>query len=249
MPKEIAYRLQTHVKQNKNSKMAQYIQLIIGKPGIWTFLKYELIILLSSNLPGALGLFLRSKLYPLLLKKCGKGVVFGSGVVLRHPHKIEIGDHVIIDDHCLLDAKGENNVGIKIGNGVFLGRNSILSCKDGDIFLGDEVNIGFNCEIFSGSCVHIEENALIAAYCYFMGGDHQFKDIDKTISEQESPSYGIRVGKNGWFGAGAKIQDGVTIGEHCIIGTSAVVTKDIPPYKISHGIPAKIVKDRRDKTN
>ena len=48
---------------------------------------------------------LRRKLYPLLLGKVGRNVVFGMNVVLRHPHKIAIGDDVVIDDNCLLDAK------------------------------------------------------------------------------------------------------------------------------------------------
>ena len=56
--------------------------------------------------------------------------------MLRHPHKIHIGSNVVIDDNCLLDAKGETNRGIRIGDGVFIGRNTILSCKNGDIELG-----------------------------------------------------------------------------------------------------------------
>ena len=104
-------------------------------------------------MPGALGLALRKALYPLLLGSCGRNVVFGQNVVLRHPHKIHIGDNVVIDDNCLIDAKGETNRGIRIGDGVFIGRNTILSCKNGDIELADGANIGFNCEIFSASRV------------------------------------------------------------------------------------------------
>ena len=108
-----------------------------------------------NRVPGALGLVLRKMLYPRLLGACGRNVVFGQNVVLRHPHKIRIGDNVVIDDNCLLDAKGDRNGGIAIGDGVFVGRNSILSCKDGDITLDDGANIGFNCEIFSASHVRI----------------------------------------------------------------------------------------------
>jgi acetyltransferase-like isoleucine patch superfamily enzyme len=75
--------------------------------------------------------------------------VFGQHVVLRHPHKIRIGDNVVIDDNCLLDAKGDDNRGIDIASGVFIGRNSILSCKNGDLVVGEGANIGFNCELFS----------------------------------------------------------------------------------------------------
>ena len=111
--------------------------------------------LFSQRVPGALGLVLRKTLYPLLLGACGRNVVFGQNVVLRHPHKIHIGDNVVIDDNCLIDAKGESNAGIRIGSGVFIGSNTILSCKNGDIELADGANIGFNCEIFSASRVAV----------------------------------------------------------------------------------------------
>ncbi len=114
---------------------------------------YEFVQLTSQWVPGALGLALRKMLYPWLLGACGRNVVFGQHVVLRHPHKIRIGDDVVIDDHCLLDAKGDTNAGITIGAGMFIGRNTILSCKNGDIVLGDGANIGFNCEIFSAARV------------------------------------------------------------------------------------------------
>ena len=105
---------------------------------------------------------IRKALYPTLLGSCGRNVVFGQNVVLRHPHKIHIADNVVIDDNCLLDAKGETNRGIRIGSGVFVGRNSILSCKNGDIELADGANIGFNCELFSASRVRIGAGTLLA---------------------------------------------------------------------------------------
>ena len=77
----------------------------------------------GQNVPGALGLALRKALFPSLLGACGRNVVFGQNVVLRHPHKIRIGDNVAIDDNCLIDAKGSSNQGITIGSGVFVGRN------------------------------------------------------------------------------------------------------------------------------
>ena len=128
---------------------------VVGRPGLGALLKYELVVTLAQARAGALGLALRKALYPWLLGSCGRNVVFGQNVVLRHPHKIHIGSNVVIDDNCLLDAKGETNRGIRIGDGVFIGRNTILSCKNGDIELGDGANIGFNCEVFSASRVTI----------------------------------------------------------------------------------------------
>ncbi|MCK5849853.1 MAG: acyltransferase [Kiritimatiellae bacterium] len=195
--------------------------------------------------PGALGLFLRSKLYPKLLKSCGKNVTFGANVILRHPHKIEIDDNVVIDDNCLLDAKGSSNDGIRIKSGVFVGRNTILSCKNGDILLGDNVNIGFNCEVFSASSVVLGANTLVAAYCYFIGGGHDYDHIDVPVLQQSRCSLGITIDESVWFGAGVKILDGVKIGRNSIIGAGAVVVGDINEYAVAVGVPAKVIKDRR----
>lgn len=238
--------IQREMNSPAKSKLACYRDLIIGRPGFGALLKYELIVCLCSTLPGALGLFLRSKLYPRLLGRCGKNVVFGVNVVLRHPHKIEIGDNVVIDDNCLLDAKGFDNQGIRIGNGVFLGRNSILSCKNGDIILGDRVNIGFNSEVFSGSRVVLGADVLVAAYCYFIGGDHVSGDAESAVTAQGSRSRGIEVGEKCWFGAAVKVLDGLTIGNNCVFGAGAVVTGDIPAYAIAVGLPAKVIRDRRE---
>ena len=127
------------------SSRAKYAELVVGRSGLGALLKYELIVMFAQSWPGALGLVIRKALYPMLLGSCGRNVVFGQHVVLRHPHKVHIGSNVVIDDHCLIDAKGESNRGIRIGDGVFVGRNTILSCKNGDIDLADGVNIGFNC--------------------------------------------------------------------------------------------------------
>src|SRR5439155_118256 len=117
--------------------------------------------------------------YPWLLGSCGHNVVFGQNVVLRHPHKIHIGSNVVVDDNCLIDAKGDSNRGIRIGDGVFVGRNTILSCKNGDIDVADGANLGFNCEVFSASRVTIGARVLMAAYTSVIGGDHDFSDTAK----------------------------------------------------------------------
>jgi acetyltransferase-like isoleucine patch superfamily enzyme len=222
------------------SKLKKYQRLVIGTTGLWTLIKYELIILFASWIPGALGLFLRSKIYPMILQSCGRNVTFGTNVFLRHPGKISIGDDVVIDDNCLLDAKGSSNKGIIIGSGVFIGRNSILSSQNGDIVLGDRVNIGFNTEIFSSSLVSVEENTLVAAYCYLIGGGHGHDQTDRAFADQPRFSKGITIGKNAWLGAGVMVQDGVKVGAGALVGTGAVVTQDIPAGVVAVGIPARV---------
>jgi acetyltransferase-like isoleucine patch superfamily enzyme len=220
---------------------AKYRSLIVGRSGLGALLKFEAIMLLSQATPGALGLVLRKRLYATLLAGCGRGVVFGQNVSLRHPHKIRIGDRVVIDDNCLLDAKGERNTGIRIGSGVFIGRNTILSCKDGDIEIGDGANIGFNCEVFSASQVTIGPDTLLAAYAYLVGGTHDVTDPSRPVLAQGRSSRGIRIGSGAWIGAGAVVFDGITIGDRAVVGAGAVVRADVPAGATAVGVPARLL--------
>jgi len=237
-------KAQEQLFTDRLSAREKYSALIVGRPGLAALLKYELVVMLAQSCPGAVGLALRKALYPTLLGSCGRNVVFGQNVVLRHPHKINIADNVVIDDNCLLDAKGDSNRGIRIGSGVFIGRNSILSCKNGDIELAEGANVGFNCEVFSASRVTIGPSALIAAYCYVIGGDHDFSDPDKPVLEQSRRSAGVAIGAGVWMGAGAKILDGVSIGDHAVIGAGSVVRADVAAHAIAVGIPARPVSSR-----
>ncbi len=237
-------RAQEQLFNAGTSARQKYAKLVVGRTGLGALVAYELVMLASQWVPGALGLALRKVLYPKLLGACGRNVVFGQNVVLRHPHKIRIADNVVVDDNCLLDAKGDTNSGIRIGSGVFIGRNTILSCKNGDIELGDGANIGFNCELFSASRVRIGAGTLLAAYTYVIGGDHDFSDPSKSILEQGRKSDGVTVGEGAWLGAGCKVLDGVTIGDKAIIGAGAVVTRDVPAQAVAVGVPAKLVSTR-----
>ncbi len=245
-PKKETIEAQKELFDVKTSKIQKYQKLILGNTGFFFLLKFEFITLFTSWVPGALGLLLRSKLYPFLLEQCGRNVTFGQNVTLRHPQKIFIGDNVVVDNNCMLDAKGTDNKGIFIDNGVFIGRNTILCCKNGDIYLKENANIGFNCYIFSANNVTIGPFGLIAAYCYIIGGGHEYSEGATPIIKQSRIAKGIVLGDNVWLGAGVKIQDGTVIGQNSIIGTSAVVTKDIPPFSIATGIPAKVIRKREE---
>lgn len=229
----------------RRSRARRYMDLVVGERGLGALCRYEAVMLLASWVPGALGLLLRARLYPLLLGACGRNVSFGVNVALRHPRKVRLGDDVAVDDGCVLDAKGTANDGIRIGRRVFLGRHTILACKDGDIVLEDGVNVSYQCTIFSASSVRIGADALIAAYCYVVGGGHEFGRPDLAVVHQPRPSRGIEIGRGAWLGAGAIVLDGVRIGHDAVIGAHAVVTEDVPPFAVAVGVPARVVRDRR----
>lgn len=236
--------IQRELFDSGKSRLARYRDLVVGG-SVLDLVRYEVVVTVASALPGALGLVLRSRLYPLLLGRAGRNVTFGTNVVLRHPRKIHIGDHVAVDDNVVLDAKGADNRGIVIGDHVFIGRNTILSCKNGDIHVGDGSNIGFNCEIFSASEVRLGRNVLMAAYGYLVGGTHAFDRVDVPVSLQDRRSRGIEVGENAWIGAHAVVVDGTRIGRDAVIGAGAVVTRDVPDWHVAAGVPARPLRDRR----
>lgn len=236
--------IQKELFDNKTSSMRKYQDLVVGNRSFASLLKYEFVCTFFSGIPGALGLALRRMAYPFVLGAVGRNVTFGTHVVLRHPHKIFIGDNVVIDNHCLLDAKGDANRGITIGSGVFIGRNTVLHCKNGDIIVHDCVNIGFNCDIASSNHIEIGDKVLIAAYAYLVGGGHDYTSSDVPVMDQKRIARPIRIEPGAWIGAGVTVLDGVTVGEGTIVGTGAVVNRDLPSRSIAVGTPARVVRQR-----
>jgi ADP-ribose pyrophosphatase YjhB (NUDIX family)/acetyltransferase-like isoleucine patch superfamily enzyme len=224
----------------------KYRDIFVGRKGLWQFLKYECLTTLLSPLGGAGGLFLRKMLFKRLLKKTGRGVVFGKNVTLRHPHKIEIGDNVFIDDYVVLDAKGEDNNGIRIGNNCFIGRNTVLSCKEGDIRLDDFTSISNNCSLLSESVIAIGPYSYIAGHCFLVaGGNHKYDRLDVPILLQDADNKGgIVLEGNNWLGAGVQVLDGAIIGYGTIIGAGSTVYKRMDRNSIAVGIPALVTKRR-----
>jgi acetyltransferase-like isoleucine patch superfamily enzyme len=214
-------RAQDQLFDRRTSAREKYAALVVGRPGLAALIKHELITLASQSMPGALGLLLRQILYPTLLGACGRNVVFGQNVVLRHPHKIRIGNDVLIDDNCLIDAKGESNRGITIGNGVFIGRNTILSCKNGDIDLEDRANIGsirrFSPQLCILAAIRSLRLVTTSSAISFSGRRGRFSH--KPGARPLSRLLGA------WPAPARKLLDGVSIGDGAVVGAGAVVRR------------------------
>ena len=167
-------------------------------------------------------------------------------MVLRQPLKIALGDNVIIDDDCTLDAKGESNDGITIGDMVTIGRFSSIVCKDADIDIGSHVNIGSNVKVIAANKgkIVVGNSIDIGSSCHFSGGSYDYSNAEQLPSSQRIETKGINVEDLAWIGAGVIILDGATIGTKSIVGAGAVVTGDIPPNSIAAGVPAEVKKTR-----
>ncbi|MFZ1289728.1 MAG: acyltransferase [Melioribacteraceae bacterium] len=241
------FKIQDSITGEKKSKIKRYQELVIGSDKLSFLIKYELIYLLFSGIPGALGVFIRGKMFPMILGSVGKGCIFGRNIVFRHPAKIKLGDNVILDDNLLIDAKGTDNDGIVLNNEVFIGRNSILSCKGGDIILDERANLGANCYIFSSNRVKIGKDVIVAAYTYFVGGgNYSLEKLDVPINQQYDfeGKGGVEIGDNVWVGAHCVILDGVKVGNGSVIAAGAIVSKEVNEMSIVGGVPAKVLKSR-----
>ncbi|NQU40263.1 MAG: acyltransferase [Lentisphaerae bacterium] len=224
--------------------LAAYRELTVGRVSFGAFLKSELLTSLLGTMPGACGLFLRSKLYPCLLGSCGKGVLFGRNITLRHPSKIHLGDGVIIDDNAVIDAKGENNDGIRLDAQVFIGRGTIVYCKGGSVHLESGVNVSSRCTLFSSNALTIGRGTVIGAYSYLLsGGEYDYQDPTPFAEQNGMQTRGpLLVGANCWIGTRVTVLDAACIGEHCVIGAGSVVNRPLIAHTLAAGVPARILK-------
>lgn len=226
------------------SPLKRYALLAVGTPNLGSLILYELVVLLCSWIPGAAGYAIRRMTYRWILGGMGSGVTVGKNVVIRGGRKIKLGDGVFVDDHCVLDARGEADITIE--KGVLVARNTVIRARDGSILIRDGSDIGCNCIIGTDSRVEIGRDVLIAAYAYVVaGGNHVIDDPDLPIIRQGTRSRGgIQIGDGAWIGARVTILDGVAIGEGAVLGAHALATKDIPARTIAQGIPAQVIRDR-----
>lgn len=235
-----------------SSAWKKYRSLVHGDVSSLRVFMTELATFFLGGFPGPLGLLLRSKVYPKLLGACGPKVVFGRNVVLRHASKIRLGARVVIDDHAVLDAKGLNNKGIDIGDDVYIGRNSIIYCKGGDIVIENAVNISSNCQIFSSNRLEIGEGTVVGAFTYLLsGGEYDYEDPTPFAQQSGMNTKGpLRIGANCWLGARITVLDAATVGDHCVLAAGAVVNKPVPAGSVAGGVPAKVIKSiARDAAN
>lgn len=127
------------------------------------------------------------------------------------------------------------------GEHVNIEKNALFSHK---VSLGDYSGIGVNAKIYG--CCSIGNHVMMGEDCTIITRNHHFSRTDRPMMEQgfeeERP---VRIGNDVWIGDRVIILPGVTIGDGCIIGAGSIVTHDTPPYSISAGNPARVIRYRR----
>lgn len=228
------------------STLWKYQTFFIGATGFGRLFRYELAMLAAAGTRGAVGYALRKTLFPSLFASVGRGVQFGRNLSLRCPMFIELGDRVVIDDNCALDARGTKGPGkFSVGSDTLIARDSILVVKQSYLRIGANCSIGSQTTLSAVSGIEIGDHAIIAGQCYFGGGRYHTKLGCGPMVQQGLHTKGpVILGDDVWIGAGARILDGVRIGSGAIVGAGAVVTHDVPENTIVGGCPAVVIGQR-----
>jgi acetyltransferase-like isoleucine patch superfamily enzyme len=207
-----------------------------------------LLLELLSWCPGAVGLMLRQKLYPLFLRQCGRNVLFGRFVKLRGAKKISIGDGVVVNNYALLDAENylESGIGITIEDNVFIGSGTEVTSFGNEIIIKKNSNIGSECRVLSDKKTIIEEHVLLAAYCRVGGTEYKRQRNNEELKEETNQPEDIitKIGCGCWLGVRTIFHSGVQIGDGTIIGAHGIVENGLPAKVVAVGKPAKILYSR-----
>lgn len=228
------------------SALRKYQKFFIGEESLARMLRYEATMALAAGRRGAVGFALRKKLFPGLFHTVGQGVQFGRNLSLRCPMFIDLGEKVLIDDNCGLDARGTQRPGrFSIGDETLIARDTIIVVKQGYIRIGSNCSIGSQTTLSAVSGIEIGDHAIVAGQCYFGGGRYQTElGAGPMVTQGLHTNGPVVLGDDVWIGAGARILDGVRIGDGAIIGAGAVVTRDVPGNAIAAGCPATIIGQR-----
>lgn len=137
-----------------------------------------------------------------------------------------------------------------VGKNVYIsGKQTVLFR---DVVLGNDVFVGDYCH-FGVKGLFIDDHTLLAPQVAFVGGDHTFNIKGQRINEsvlynhtkrQYLEQKGIKIGKDCWLGFRSIIFDGVNIGEGAVIAAGSLINKDVEPYTVVAGVPARFIKHR-----
>jgi len=156
-------------------------------------------------------------------KRIGENVIFEKGVKVWHPENIEFGNNIYIGHNTFLKGYYKNKM--KIGDYCWIGQQCFLHAGGG-IEIGKSVGIGPGVKILTLQHINLE-------------------DIETPIIEHEQEYKKVTIEDDVDIGVGAIILPGITIKKGSIIGAGSVVTKDVEPYSIMVGNPARLLRKRK----
>ena len=164
-------------------------------------------------------------------------------------NSIRMGDRCYVAGNVDIIAGESADFSIDFGNDVRIREGCYIDAHSGWIRLANKVFLGPQCMIYGHGGLTVGENTMIAGQTAIIPANHVFDRTDIPLRDQGETAKGVVIEENVWIGAKCLILDGVRIGHDAIIGGGSVVTKDVPPYSIAVGSPARVIKNRKDLNN
>ncbi|MCX6267608.1 MAG: acyltransferase [Bacteroidetes bacterium] len=195
----------------------------------------------------------RGFLLKLFVKKSGGLLFVGKRCRIKHAHKITLGRTVMIGDQVEINALCKE--GVIIGNNVSIHRNTIIDCTGvirelGEgLEIGNNVGIAQNCFIQVRGRVKIGSNIMFAPNVSIFSENHNTASLEKLMIEQGTIRKGVTIEDDVWIGTRSVVLDGVTIGRGSIIAAGSIVNRDVAPWSIVGGVPARLIRSRTDNTS
>lgn len=157
--------------------------------------------------------------------------------------KVSIGDNVEFRRNVEIRAHDASSIilqnNIRIDRGV-----RILTANDSLITINSGVRIGLYTVLNGGDSITIGNKALISGFVYLQTSMHGYKSKETSVQDQGYDHAPVILEDDTWLGTHVVVLPGVTIQKGAVVGSNAVVTKDVPAYQVAVGIPAKIAKER-----
>ncbi len=133
---------------------------------------------------------------------------------------------------------------VHLGRWSWIGDGTKVRCHEGEVRIGAKTVLGQECTISAFQHVSIGRECIVADRVMLIDFDHGVVEVERPIRLQGIYKRDVRVGSNVWIGYGAAFLRGVTVGDNAVVGTYAVVTKDVPDNAVVGGVPAELIRMR-----
>jgi acetyltransferase-like isoleucine patch superfamily enzyme len=133
---------------------------------------------------------------------------------------------------------------IRFGRFSWIGDGTKIRCHEGVVEIGAKTVMGQDCTISAYQHVRIGEQCVVADRAMFIDFDHGIIEVERPIRRQGIYKRDLIVGSNVWIGYGACFLRGVRVGDNSVIGTNAVVARDVPANAVVGGVPARMLRMR-----
>src|SRR3954447_4196263 len=133
---------------------------------------------------------------------------------------------------------------LHLGRWSWIGHGSKIRVHEGEVHIGAKSVLGQECTISAFQHVSIGRECIVADRVMLIDFDHGVVEAERPIREQGIYKRDVRVGHNVWIGYGACFLRGVTVGDNCVVGTYAVVNRDVPANAVVGGVPARVLRMR-----